>query len=98
MKHLAPAEREVEVVEEEELSNGGRRANDCTSDVECNQDFVDQAGDDPGEVDQSEVEENHGQSGFNNEESIGGNDVNSNEEHDEIEGPAQHNEVQQDQG
>ena len=83
VKHLAPAEGEVEVVEVEELSNGGSRANGCTSDVECN--FVDQVADDPDEVDKSEVEENqsNGQSGLNKEESGGSNDVNSNEEHDE---------------
>ena len=71
MKHPAPAEIEVEVVEvEEELSNSGSNVEVCTSDVNLNQDFVDQAADDPDEVDhQCEVEnQNNGSSGFGDEE------------------------------
>ena len=103
----------VEVVEvEEEVTNNSSRSNNeeehvCTSDINSiNEDFVDQAADDPDEVDeQSEVEEDqsHGQSGLNNEEeSAVRSDANSNVEHDddqgELEGPAKesdhHGEVQ----
>ena len=57
MKHPAPAEGEVEVLEEEEVSNSGNsNVEVCISDVNLNQDFVEQAADDPDEVDQCEVE------------------------------------------
>jgi len=88
---------EVEVLEmEEEVTNSPSRSNDeeehvCASDI--NRDFVDQAADDPDEVDEeSEVDENqsNGQSGLNNEEeSAGRNDVNCNEEHDDEAGDRQ---------
>ena len=100
MKHPAPAEREVEVVEvEEELNNS--RSNDvevCTSDVNLNQDFAEQAADDPEEVDQCEVEnQNNGSSGFCYEEQPASHaDAINNGDHDEaadvlveLQGPAQ---------
>ena len=65
---------------EEELSNSG--SNDvevCISDVNLNQDFVDQAADDPDEVNQSEVEnQGNGSSGFSDREEPASNaDTNS---------------------
>ena len=102
MKHPAPAEGEVEVVEvDERLGNGGSRSNDgeegvCTNDVNCNEDFVDQAADDPDVVDQQLEDENQS-NGFSYEEEPARNaDAISNKDHDdavdelvELEGPAQ---------
>ena len=100
MKHPATAETEVEVVEvEEELNNSGSNDVEVCSDVNLNQDFVEQAADDPGEVDQCEVEnQGNGSSGFSYERAHASNaDANnSNGDHDEavdelaeLGGPAQ---------
>ena len=81
---------EVEVMEmEEESTNRSRRFNNeeednvGTSDVNSiDEDFVDQAADDPDVVDEEETQSNDGQNGLNNEEvSAGRDDINCNAEH-----------------